>query len=91
MKLIERSALLTLLTPVLWSCSQAGRVTGVAEADLPVPQNFQLHLNHQDGAQYRSPLNGHWRNGDNLEDQLIQQIDTAKEEVLIAIQELTLP
>ena len=88
---MQQPALLALLTPTLWSCSQTGRVMGAAQADLPLPQNVQLHFNHRDGAQYRSPLNGHWRNGDNLEDQLIQTIDAAKEEVLLAIQELSLP
>ena len=62
-----------------------------AEADLPLPQNVQLHFNHRDSARYRSPLNGHWRNGENIEDQLIQKINDSKEEVLLAIQELTLP
>jgi phosphatidylserine/phosphatidylglycerophosphate/cardiolipin synthase-like enzyme len=91
LKLIQRHALLALVAPALWSCSQAGRVVGETEAELPLPQNVQLHFNHRDGARYRSPLNGQWRNGDNLEEQLIRQIDAAKEEVLVAIQEVTLP
>ena len=91
LKLIKRHALLSLVTPALWSCSQAGRVVGETEAELPLPQNVQLHFNHRDGARYRSPLTGQWRNGDNLEEQLIGQIDAAQQEVLVAIQELTLP
>ena len=76
---------------MLLSCSQAGQIMGAAEAELPLPQNFQLHFNHRDSGRYRNPLTGQWRNGDNLEEQLIRQINTANEEVLMAIQELTLP
>ena len=90
LKHVQRLALLPLLTPVLLGCSQAGQVVGAGMPELPLPQNFQLHFNHRDGGRYRSPLNGEWRNGDNLEEQLIRQINAAKEEVLMAIQELTL-
>ncbi len=48
-------------------------------------------VQQSDTGRNRNPLNGDWRNGDNLEEQLIRQINAAKEEVLIAIQELTLP
>ena len=91
LKHLQRLALLPLLTPVLLGCSQAGQVVGAGIPDLPLPQNFQLHFNHRDSGRYRNPLNGQWRNGDNLEEQLIQQINAAQEEVLMAIQELTLP
>ena len=82
---------LPLLTPMLLSCSQAGQVVGKADPELPLPPQFQLHFNHRDAGRYRQPLNGQWRNGDNLEDHLIQQINAASEELLVAIQELTLP
>jgi len=91
LKHLQRHVLLPLLTPVLLGCSQAGQVVGAGLDDLPLPQNFQLHFNHRDSGRYQNPLNGQWRNGDNLEKQLIQQINAAKEEVLMAIQELTLP
>ncbi len=91
LKRLQRLALLPLLTPVMLGCSQAGQVVGAGIPDLPLPQNFQLHFNHRDSGRYRNPLNGQWRNGDNLEEQLIQRINAAKEEVLMAIQELTLP
>ena len=82
---------LPLLTPMLLSCSQAGQVVGKADPELPLPPQFQLHFNHRDAGRYRQPLNGQWRNGDNLEDHLVQQINAASEELLVAIQELTLP
>ena len=37
------------------------------------------------------PLTGDWRNGDDLEAWLIDAIDGAKKEVLVAVQELSLP
>jgi phosphatidylserine/phosphatidylglycerophosphate/cardiolipin synthase-like enzyme len=80
-----------LLMPLLVGCSQAGQVVGEADPELPLPAHFQLHFNHRDAGRYRQPLNGHWRNGDNLEEYLIQQINAAGDELLLAVQELTLP
>ena len=80
-----------LITTLALGCSQAGQVVGAGEPELPLPQNFQIHFNHRDAGRYRHPLNGDWRNGDNLEKQLIKTINAAREEVLIAVQELTLP
>ncbi|KZR86048.1 Phospholipase D precursor [Synechococcus sp. MIT S9509] len=88
---IQKLAVLPLLTPMLLSCSQAGQIVGAADAELPLPQNFQLHFNHRDSGRYQSPRTGQWRNGDNLEEQLTGEINAAKQEVLMAIQELTLP
>ncbi len=82
---------LPLLTPLLVGCSRAGEVVGKADPELPLPPQFQLHFNHRDAGRYRQPLNGQWRNGDNLEDHLIQQINAASDELLMAVQELTLP
>ncbi len=82
---------LPLLMPLLVGCSRAGEVVGKADPELPLPPQFQLHFNHRDAGRYRQPLNGQWRNGDNLEDHLIQQINAASDELLMAVQELTLP
>ena len=84
-------ALTPLITTLALGCSQAGQVVGAGEPELPLPQNFQIHFNHRDAGRYRHPLNGDWRNGDNLEKQLIKTINAAREEVLVAVQELTLP
>ncbi|WP_371639348.1 phospholipase D-like domain-containing protein [Synechococcus sp. UW179A] len=88
---IQKLAVLPLLTPVLLSCSQAGQIVGRGEHELPLPKTIQLHFNHRDSRRYQDPRTGQWRNGDNLEEQLIGQINAAKQEVLMAIQELTLP
>ena len=91
LKRLRTLALTPLIITLAMGCSQAGQVVGASEPELPLPQNFQLHFNHRDAVRYRHPLNGDWRNGDNLEKQLIKAINAAKEEVLIAVQELTLP
>ena len=83
-----------LLIPLLWvccSCSQAGRIVGAAPADLAQPEGIEVLFNHRDGRRYRSPLTGAWRNGDDLEQTLVDAIDAAESEVLVAIQQLTLP
>ena len=91
LKRLRALALTPLITTLALGCSQAGQVVGAGEPELPLPQNFQIHFNHRDAGRYRHPLNGDWRNGDNLEKQLIKTINAAREEVLIAVQELTLP
>ena len=48
-------------------------------------------FNHRRGGRYRSPLTGAWRNGDDLEQFLIDAIDAAKQSLQLAVQELTLP
>ena len=91
LKHARKLALTPLITSFALGCSQVGQVVGTGEPPLPSPQNFELHFNHRDAGRYRQPMDGHWRNGDNLERQLIKAIETAKKELLIAVQELTLP
>ena len=72
-------------------CSQAGSVVGTAPADLEMPKQIDVVFNHNARSRYRSPLTGEWRNGDDMEAWLIEAIDGATEEVLVAVQELSLP
>jgi phosphatidylserine/phosphatidylglycerophosphate/cardiolipin synthase-like enzyme len=72
-------------------CSQAGSVVGTAPADLAMPEQIDVVFNHNARSRYRSPLTGDWRNGDDMEAWLIEAIDAAHEEVLVAVQELSLP
>ena len=77
---------------VCGGCSQAGMVVGTAPAELPMPKQIDVVFNHNARSRYRSPLTGEWRNGDNMEEAwLVKAIDGATEEVLVAIQELSLP
>ena len=80
-----------LLTFTLLGCSQPGVVIGSPPSNLPVPAGIQVQFNHRDNNRYRSPLGDQWRNGDDLERHLIEHIDRARHELLVAIQELTLP
>jgi phosphatidylserine/phosphatidylglycerophosphate/cardiolipin synthase-like enzyme len=72
-------------------CSQAGMVVGTAPAELAMPEQIDVVFNHNPRSRYRSPLTGKWRNGDDMEAWLIEAIDGANEEVLVAVQELSLP
>ena len=72
-------------------CSQAGSVVGESPAALALPNKIDVVFNHNATSRYRSPLTGAWRNGDDLEQWLIAAVDAANEEVLVAVQELSLP
>ena len=50
-----------------------------------------MAFNHRRGNRYLSPLTDEWRNGDDLEQLLIESIDSAENSVEMAVQELTLP
>ena len=73
------------------SCSQQGRVIGNTAPELPQAAQIEVLFNHSNNSSYRSPLTGRWRNGDDLEQFLIEAIEGAQREVLVAVQELTLP
>ena len=77
---------------LLTSCGVApAGVEGPAERDLPFPAGIRVAFNHNDGARYRSPVSGRWRQGDNLEALVEETIGEAREEILVAVQELSLP
>ena len=73
------------------SCSQQGRVIGSTAPELPQAPQIEALFNHSNNSSYRSPLTGRSRNGDDLEQFLIEAIEGAQREVLVAVQELTLP
>ena len=56
-----------------------------------MPEQIDVVFYHNTRSRYRSPLTGDWRNGDDMEAWLIEAIDGATKEVLVAIQELSLP
>ena len=72
-------------------CSQVGSVVGTPPPEAVLPRNIQVVFNHSRHGSYRSPLSGQWRQGDDLERFLIDAIQAADEEVLLAVQELSLP
>ena len=72
-------------------CSRAGVVLGQRPIDLALPNGIEVGFNHRGDRRYQSPLSGEWRNGDDLEQMLIDAIQSAEEEILVAVQELSLP
>ena len=87
-----RGLILTgLLGCIASSCSQPGIVLGQMPVTLPLPNGIDIGFNHGAISRYRSPLSGAWRSGDNLEQLLINAIQSAEEEILVAVQELSLP
>ena len=64
---------------------------GESPTDLAMTDQIDVVFNHNGTSRYRSPLTGDWLNGDDLEAWLIEAIDGATKEVLVAIQELSLP
>ena len=76
---------------VCGGCSHQGSIVGMAPAELPMPKQIDVVFNHNARSRYRSPLTEDWRNGDDMEAWLIEAIDGATEEVLVAVQELSLP
>lgn len=75
----------------LGGCSAAARITGQAPVELPLPAGIEVAFNHRKDRQYRSPVSGLMRNGDNLEQMLLDTIARAEREILVAVQELSLP
>ena len=71
--------------------SHSGRLIGAKPAPLPVPEGIEVAFNHRQSSRYLSPVHGELRNGDNLEAMLLNAIEGAKTEVLVAVQELSLP
>jgi phosphatidylserine/phosphatidylglycerophosphate/cardiolipin synthase-like enzyme len=48
-------------------------------------------FNHRADRRYRSPISGRWRQGDDLETLLLETIRGSRSEILVAVQELSLP
>ena len=72
-------------------CTAAAQYRPLPEATLAQPTSMAVGFNQRSGSHYISPLTEQKRAGDNLEQQLVEGISAAQSEVLLAIQELTLP
>ena len=64
---------------------------GNSEQLLAFPAGIEVGFNYQSQHQYRSPLSGRWRQGDDLEAMVLRAIREANSEILVAVQELSLP
>jgi len=85
--------LITCLAVLLGGCGGPATAIrrGAPTADLPLPEGIQVAFNHRGDRRYRSPISGEWRQGDDLEAMILQAIAEARSEVLVAVQELSLP
>ena len=87
------TAALPLMLPVLLAgCAPSkARIEGAPAADLPLPPGIQVAFNQRANQRYRSPISGRWRQGDDLEALILTAIQGAQREILVAVQELSLP
>ncbi|MFW6732248.1 MAG: phospholipase D-like domain-containing protein [Synechococcus sp.] len=82
---------LLLLSLLLAGCTAQAGFTPRLHRRLPLPQGVELAFNHDTLERYRSPTSGRWREGSNLEALIIDTIRRARREVVVAVQELSLP
>jgi len=83
---------LPLLLPLAACDAPASAIRrGAGSADLPLPAGIRVAFNHRSDRRYRSPVSGQWRQGDDLEALILEAIGEARSEVLVAVQELSLP
>jgi len=79
------------LALLLSSCSGQGRLLGQGPKELPLPPGIEVAFNHNSQHHYKSPISGQWREGDDLEAFILTSIASAHQEILVAVQELSLP
>ena len=58
---------------------------------LNVPDGIAVGFNHHQQNRYLSPITGGWRDGDDIEQILVEAIELAQDEILVAVQELSAP
>ena len=76
---------------LLTGCTHPGVYRPWVQAPRPEAKGMAVHFNQRRGHSYISPLSGQRREGENLEQVLIEAIGSARHEILVAVQELTLP
>lgn len=87
----SRAGWLALLALLVCGCSAQAQLLGDPPPRLPLPEGISVAFNHNASSRYRSPVDGQWRQGDDLEAFVLQGIADARQEILVAVQELTLP
>jgi phosphatidylserine/phosphatidylglycerophosphate/cardiolipin synthase-like enzyme len=76
----------------LASCSATARVVGTPiQPQLPMPEGITVAFNHHGQQRYRSPITQQWRQGEDLEAFVLESLEQAQSEILVAVQELSLP
>ncbi|MBD2423864.1 phospholipase [Cyanobium sp. FACHB-13342] len=80
-----------MLAAVISGCSAEAQLLGQPARPRPLPEGIELAFNHRETSRYRSPITGQWRQGDDLEAFVLASIRAARREILVAVQELSLP
>ncbi|MEB3354140.1 MAG: phospholipase D-like domain-containing protein [Cyanobacteriota bacterium] len=80
-----------LLPLLLCGCSAQAQLLGSPPTPPPLPEGIAVAFNHRPAGRYRSPIDGRWRAGDDLEAFILEGIAAARSEILVAVQELSLP
>ncbi|MEX1316065.1 MAG: phosphatidylserine/phosphatidylglycerophosphate/cardiolipin synthase family protein [Synechococcaceae cyanobacterium] len=88
---LHRVAWVASLAVLLVGCSSEARLVGSPPARLPLPEGIDVAFNHNPASRYRSPVSGRWRHGDDLEAFVLSAIGRAEREILVAVQDLSLP
>ncbi|MCP9927259.1 phosphatidylserine/phosphatidylglycerophosphate/cardiolipin synthase family protein [Cyanobium sp. CH-040] len=76
---------------LLAGCGAEAALVGSPPKPPPLPEGMAVAFNHNPASRYRSPIDGRWRQGDDLEAFVLASIAGAEREILVAVQELTLP
>ena len=80
-----------LLSLALAGCTAQASFSPRRQLRPPLPAGVELAFNHDTLQSYRSPTSGHRREGNDLEALIIDTIRRARTEVVVAVQELSLP
>ncbi|HEY9851279.1 MAG TPA: DUF655 domain-containing protein [Leptolyngbyaceae cyanobacterium] len=85
-----KKAVLTLLASILVACQQAKTQIN---RPTPLPQDpfVEVYFNHDRSSEYVEPYRRQRRSGDDLEQVIVDTINTAQSTVDVAVQELRLP
>ena len=83
----------TCLVVTLSGCPQNENFSNIRADPLPQDERIQVYFNHNQakGANYTDPYRKIARSGDNLEDIIINNIDSANQTIALAVQEFRLP
>lgn len=72
-------------------CSATASYQANEQQNIDQPEGIEVRFNQLSQAEYKSPINGRRRSGDNLERLILEAINSAQSEILVAVQELSLP
>ncbi|MEY4356194.1 MAG: hypothetical protein RLZZ89_1262, partial [Cyanobacteriota bacterium] len=72
-------------------CSATASYQPNQTEQIALPKDIELRFNQLNTKNYQSPINGEQRPGENLEALIIESINGAEHEILLAVQELSLP